>query len=120
MLAFQNKRFGPFTLYDQQLLSTVARSIVNSLVALQTIQQYRVLNAHLEASRWELIRSRNTLRSLFDNLPEAMYIIDRSYRLIAVNAVRAARATLMNPRCWWARYVMRRSINAVNPARAAW
>jgi len=93
LLAFQNKRFGAFTLYDQQLLTTVARSIVNSLVAMQTIQQYRVLNASLEASRWELIRSRNTLRSLFDNLPEAMYIIDRSYRLIAVNAVRAIRST---------------------------
>jgi two-component system, NtrC family, sensor kinase len=92
VLAFQNKRYGNFTLYDQQLLSTVARSVVNSLVALQTIQQYRVLNAQLEASRWELIRSRNTLRSLFDNLPEAMYIIDRSYRLIAVNRVRAERA----------------------------
>jgi len=93
LLAFQNKRYGVFTLYDQQLLTTVARSIVNSLVALQTIQQYRVLNASLEASRWELIRSRNTLRSLFDNLPESMYIIDRSYRLIAVNSVRAARST---------------------------
>ena len=91
LLAFQNKRNGQFTLYDQQLLTTVSNSIVNSLVALQTIQQYRVLNAQLEASRWELIRSRNTLRSLFDNLPEAMYIIDRSYRLIAVNSVRASR-----------------------------
>ncbi|MCE1254703.1 MAG: ATP-binding protein [Anaerolineae bacterium] len=91
VLAFQNKRPGTFSLYDQQLLTTVARSVVNSLVALQTIQQYRVLNAQLEASRWELIRSRNTLRSLFDNLPEAMYIIDRSYRLIAVNRVRAGR-----------------------------
>lgn len=91
LLAFQNKRNGQFTLYDQQLLTTVSKSIVNSLVALQTIQQYRVLNAQLEASRWELIRSRNTLRSLFDNLPEAMYIIDRSYRLIAINSVRASR-----------------------------
>ncbi len=109
ILAFQNKRPGLFTLYDQQLLSTVARSVVNSLVALQTIQQYRVLNAHLEASRWELIRSRNTLRSLFDNLPEAMYIIDRSYRLIAVNRVRAGRtveepALLVGKVCYEALY----------------
>ena len=109
LLAFQNKNSGLFTLYDQQLLTTVARSIVNSLVAMQTIQQYRVLNASLEVSRWELIRSRNTLRSLFDNLPEAMYIIDRSYRLIAVNAVRAARspeepALLVGKVCYEALY----------------
>lgn len=97
ILAFQNKRDGDFTLYDQQLLSTLAKSIVHSLVSLQTIQQMRVLNAHLEASRWELVQSRNTLRSLFDNLPDSLYIVDRAYHLIAINTSRSNRVS-GNPR----------------------
>ena len=37
----------------------------------------------LEASRWELLRSRNTLRALFDNIPQSIYIIDHKYNLVA-------------------------------------
>ena len=49
------------------------------------------------------------LRSLFDNLPEGMYIIDRSYHLIGVNSVRAARtseepANLVGKVCYEALY----------------
>jgi two-component system NtrC family sensor kinase len=105
ILVLQNKKSGDFTLYDQQLLSTIAKTIVNSFISMQKIQKFHVLNAHLEASRWELIRSRNTLRSLFDNLPDSLYIIDRSYHLNAVNSTRAERAKgepslLVNKHCY--------------------
>ena len=39
----------------------------------------------------ELLTSRNTLRALFDSLPIAIYIIDQSYNLVAINISRAAR-----------------------------
>jgi two-component system, NtrC family, sensor kinase len=39
----------------------------------------------------ELLTSRNTLRALFDSLPIAIYIIDQSYTLVAINMSRAAR-----------------------------
>jgi signal transduction histidine kinase len=39
----------------------------------------------------ELMRSRNTLRSMFDSLPIAIYIIDLSYTLVAINYSRAER-----------------------------
>lgn len=39
----------------------------------------------------ELLTSRNTLRALFDSLPIAIYIIDQSYTLVAINISRAAR-----------------------------
>lgn len=39
----------------------------------------------------DLLKSRNTLRALFDSLPIAIYIIDQSYTLVAINISRAAR-----------------------------
>ena len=39
-----------------------------------------------------LLRSRNTLRALFDNLPLSLYIIGSSYNLVALNKSRADRA----------------------------
>lgn len=40
----------------------------------------------------ELLRSRNTLRAMFDSLPISIYIIDNQYELVAVNNNRANRA----------------------------
>ena len=39
----------------------------------------------------ELMRSRNTLRAMFDSLPISIYIIDNVYQIVAVNESRAAR-----------------------------
>ncbi|MCE5208910.1 MAG: PAS domain-containing protein [Chloroflexi bacterium] len=41
--------------------------------------------ARMENNRQDLVRSRNILRSLFDNLPDMIYIIDRKYEIDAVN-----------------------------------
>lgn len=41
--------------------------------------------ARLEGIRQDLVKSRNILRSLFDNLPDLVYVIDRNYEIIAVN-----------------------------------
>ncbi len=87
-----NHKEGGFTRGDQDLLEKLAESIAHLLRNIQMTEQLKVMNAHLEASRWELVRSRNTLRSLFDNLPDSFYIIDRKYRLVAVNMARAKRA----------------------------
>jgi signal transduction histidine kinase len=40
----------------------------------------------------DLLRSRNTLRAMFDSLPISIYIIDNAYNLAAVNTSRAGRA----------------------------
>jgi PAS domain S-box-containing protein len=54
--------------------------------------ELRIAQADLEVSRTELMRSRNTLRSLFDSLPPALYIVDGEFKLVAVNRSRAQRA----------------------------
>ena len=39
-----------------------------------------------------LLQSRNTLRALFDSMPAAIYIVDRQYKLIAINISCAQRS----------------------------
>jgi len=86
-----NKRRGTFTGYDQDLLCMIASLAANAMRGSRVIQQLKVANADLEASRWELLGSRNTLRAIFDNLPASLYIIDQQYKLIVVNKGRAQR-----------------------------
>lgn len=59
----------------------------------------------LEAIYQELLHSRNTLRALFDSLPISIYIIDKTYNLIAINISRATRvgekpSTLVGSKCF--------------------
>ena len=87
-----NKKDSGYDLYDRELLSSMATALANATYNLHLIQQLKLANADLEASRWELLRSRNTLRALFDNIPSSIYIIDRRYNMIAINMSRAERA----------------------------
>jgi two-component system, NtrC family, sensor kinase len=81
-----------FTEVDRQLLNTAVNSIASVLFNIHLVYQLRILGAELEASGWELTRSSNILRSLFDNMPSSVYIIDHEYRLVAVNAARSERS----------------------------
>lgn len=92
VLGLHNKKVLPFHLNDKDLLLNISKTIAIYLFYLQIIQQLQVQNADLEAKSWELINSRNTLRTLFDNIPDSVYIIDRKYRLNAINMARAQRA----------------------------
>lgn len=89
-----NKRGGAFNTSDQELLALVAGLSAHALHGTRLIQQLKVANADLEASRWELLRSRNTLRALFDSMPAALYIVDRHYKLMAINLSCAHRTGL--------------------------
>lgn len=84
-----NKINSSFDPYDQELLVAITTSIANAIYNNRLIQQLKVANADLEANRWELLRSRNTLRAFFDSTPTSIYIVDRNYTLIAINMSRA-------------------------------
>jgi two-component system, NtrC family, sensor kinase len=88
-IALMNKENGPFDDYDQELSAAIAITLANAIHNTRLIQQLKVANADLEANRWELLRSRNTLRALFDSTPTSIYIVDRKYTLIAINRARA-------------------------------
>ena len=89
VLQVVNKHSGLFDRYDQGLLTLIATSFGNMIYNTRLIQQLKVANAELETNRWQLLNSRNTLRALFDSIPASIYIIDRKYQLMAVNAARA-------------------------------
>ncbi len=90
-LKLVNRVSDSFDAYDQDLLALLAVQVSNIFQGIRTLQQLKVTNADLEANRWELLGSRNTLRAIFDHLPVGMYIIDPDYHLAAVNRGRAAR-----------------------------
>lgn len=71
-----------------QLLSSV---LANSIDLSREISGLKILIADLEANRWEIINSRNTLRTFFDSIPASVYIIDRAYNLISINIHRSNR-----------------------------
>jgi two-component system, NtrC family, sensor kinase len=97
ILLFCGKAFGDAELQSlQRLVRPVSRMI-------------KANRSYLEVSRWQLLRSRNTLRALFDNIPASVYIIDQKYYLIALNLTRATLASnkpnvLVGRQCYEALY----------------
>ena len=109
VIAIYNSPHTPLDSFDQGLLLSLTTSLANSIYNNQLIQQLKIANADLEASSWELLNSRNTLRALFDSIPASFYIIDRNYALIAINRSRASRVgiapnQLVGKRCYEALY----------------
>jgi len=77
--------------FETGQLKSLIKSATSFIFNNHLIQQLKIANADLEASRWELLHSRNTLRALFDNIPDSIYIVDQHYNLTAVNKSRAQR-----------------------------
>ncbi len=92
-IAVINKRDGLFNLHDQELLESMTASVANAIYNARLFHQLTVANADLEANRWEVIRSRSTLQALFDGITNPIYIVDRDYRLVAVNLACARMAS---------------------------
>lgn len=95
------------------LISSTFSLLVNSLamwmIKEQQTSRFKITSAEMEARLWEITKSRNTLRTLFDSIPSSIYIIDRSYRIVAINQPRSQRAhseprQLVGQRCYEALY----------------
>lgn len=107
-----NKQNGKFDQVDEELLQSFTLSIGNAISNTRLIQQLKIVNADLESNRWQIKRSRNTLRTLFDSIPASIYIVDRHYELIAINKSRALQVNahpvdLVGRKCYealWGRY----------------
>lgn len=89
-----NKEKGDFTEIDLSLLLLEASSLASTIYNSRLIQQLQIANAELEANRWKLLSSQNTLRALFDTIPAGIYIINLKYQLVAVNMARAQKSGL--------------------------
>ena len=91
-LLLLNGRTGELDEADQSAVEQFAAVAAGLIHNASLLQRLQVANADLELSRWQLINSRNTLRTLFDSLPISMYIVDSGYRIVSVNQHRAQRA----------------------------
>jgi len=74
-----------------RFLQLMVKGVSNAIFALEHTHQLTVSKAALEAGQWEILNSRNTLRTFFDNIPTCVYIIDRSYTILAINSRRSNR-----------------------------
>lgn len=79
---------------DRDWLEKISGNLAVAIANIRYIQRLRVENANLEAFRWELLQSRNTLRAMFDSIPTSIYIIDSRYHVVAINHSRANRVKI--------------------------
>jgi signal transduction histidine kinase len=101
-----------FTMDDKRrvvFLQLVARGLSTAIQASKQKRQLIIQRADLESSYWQILNSRNTLRTFFDNLPSSVYIVDRAYTIIAINITRSERAKkqpqdLVTQKCYAALY----------------
>ena len=76
------------------LLAMSAANLANAILNHRLMQQFQITIADLEASRWEVLNSRNTLRTLFDNIPISIYIVNKDYSIAAINRHRAQQSDI--------------------------
>ncbi|MBK6790977.1 MAG: response regulator [Anaerolineales bacterium] len=74
-----------------RFLQLMVKGMANATFALEHTRQLTISKAALEASQWEILNSRNTLRTFFDNIPNCIYVIDRSYTIQIINSRRSDR-----------------------------
>lgn len=88
---FINPSFDDKKEEKTKFLQLIVRALANALHAAERNRQLIVSNADLEATYWQILNSRNTLRTFFDNIPSNVYIVDRSYTILAINSPRSER-----------------------------
>lgn len=94
ILAVGNSIYSPMDVFHQSLFRLFLDVLANRTYSTKLIEKLEDNNNDLTFLEQQLMNSRNTLRTLFDNIPESFYIIDQDYKIRAVNQSRADRAGL--------------------------
>jgi two-component system, NtrC family, sensor kinase len=92
ILAIGNPPDSPLNSFYRSIFTMFLDALAGRTYSTRLIEQLEDNNAELLSLEQQLLNSRNTLRTLFDNIPESFYIIDKDYHLIAINQSRADRA----------------------------
>lgn len=74
-----------------KFLELMFKGLANAIFAVEHNRQLIINKAELEASQWEILNSRNILRTFFDNIPSYIYVIDQSYTILIINRRRSER-----------------------------
>lgn len=92
-----NKNDQQFDLFDQELLQKIGSQAASALIGAKQLHNLRVANFEMDASRRELLKSRDNFRRMFDHLPMGIYIVDKEYQLLAVNQARSRQVNQSPP-----------------------
>ena len=94
VLAIENSPALPFDDENEGIFTHLANELANHIYSVKLILELEASNQVLRASQQQLMNSRNTLQTLFDNIPESFYVVDETYTLIAINPSRTEQAGL--------------------------
>ena len=88
-----------------KFLELMVKGLASAIFAAERNRQLTGSNADREGTYWQILNSRNTLRTFFDNIPSGVYIVDRSYTILAINSRRSERVgqkpqELVGERCY--------------------
>lgn len=92
-----NTSHQQFELFDQELLQKIGSQAASALQGAKTLHSLMITNFEMDASRRELLKSRDILRRMFDHLPMGIYIVDKEYQLLAVNQARSCQVNQSPP-----------------------
>jgi signal transduction histidine kinase len=106
---FTNTMFDMDDGRQRSFLQLVIKGLASTIQFSQHKRQLIIQRADLESTYWQILNSRNTLRIFFDNIPSSVYIVDRSYTIVAINLSRSERAKtkpqdLVGEKCYAALY----------------
>jgi signal transduction histidine kinase len=90
-IVFINPEFDIANQDQFKFLQLIVKGLASAILAAERNRQVMVNDANLEGTYWQILNSRNTLRTFFDNIPSGVYIVDRSYGILAINSPRSER-----------------------------
>jgi len=89
-----NKINGTFTQEDFRLLESISMTVTTAIENARLYGDLHQAYEDMATSRAAIIESRNTLRALFDGITDSIYILDRDFRIQAINRTAVARTGL--------------------------
>lgn len=89
VLALINPRNYFMNTQDRLLLHLFSTALAGQLHTTSVLAELQVKDADLQVNRIQLLKSRNILRSIFDNLPDALFVVDPDFIIRAVNKTKA-------------------------------
>ncbi len=79
---YGGRTFGPS---DQATLTVLAAEATAIIEKARLVDDLKQAYSDLSRMQSQILQSRNTLRALFDNLQDEMYIVDRQFNILAIN-----------------------------------
>ena len=91
VIVLQRYDAASYSPVDQTILTSIADEAAALIDKACLVEDLNRAYNDLRSMQTQILQSRNTLRALFDNLADSLYIVDQHYQILAVNQAHAAR-----------------------------